>query len=357
MASPISNEMLLGWSLGNKAVEASEIWGIEINGFAMSPFGLPALPILPLGTPDGANRIPKGTKVAIAAHPVFWLPASVRVRKNESMAKYNLRLNLELFYRGYLNISNFLVANIFEDAFGPNIASSEKFTHRVARYIDGATDDLELNRLVTKDGGLFNKNGKRNLENELNSLYMLLDGEWSRFCADYDDMERNRIILAADRAKTIIAKDVVAPFAPYVKSILDKNDRSNEALEDYRSKVINYLALIDKFIEDALLLERSTIKEDYIDDLQYYQLTYESERNQAFSLIDRQAMLWFDKGDPSGMNKIAETILLFLHKYQVRSLSALSEGIRPIGSYNRWTKQLENRSWLQSQREIVGSAL
>ncbi len=267
MASPISNELLLGWSISKKAMDASSKWGIAIDGFAMSPFGLPSLPILPLGTPDGANRIPKGTNVELAGHPVFWLPASVRSRKNESMAKYNLRLNLELFYRGYLNISNFLVSNIFEDTFGPNIAHSERFAIRVARYIDGATDDLELNLLVTKDGGLMNKSGKRNLDNELESLYSLLDNEWSQFCSDYDEVERGRFNFAIDRVKSIVAKDIVAPFASYVKSIVAKEDRSAEALEDYRNKVTNYLTLIDKFIEDAMLLERSTNKEDYIDDL------------------------------------------------------------------------------------------
>jgi hypothetical protein len=343
------SDLLLGWAMSKVALETAEVWGIPIDGFAISPFGLPTLPILPLGLEDGSNRIPKGTKIQLAGHPVFWLPASVRQRRNEPMAKYNLRLNLELFYRGYLNMKTFAVANIFEDAFGENIANSERFALRINRYIDGARDDFELNSLVTREGGLSSKQGKRKLESELEALYTMLDISWKDFCDDYDSVEKARIDAAIDRAKSISAKEIVAPLVQFLASL----DNSSQSLDNYRQKIIGYLNLIDKFIEDAMLLERSTNKEDYIDDLEYFQLFYEADRIRAFGLIDNQASMWFEYGNREGLEKIPETIALLLQKYQVQSLSALGEGIRAINSYDRWTRQLEDRKWMKSQLEAV----
>ena len=89
---------------------------LDADQVLVTPYGFAPMPRPPRANRDGSGRLWPGTDPTVAIHPVFWLPPSVTVqRDNEDDDTFAIRLHLELVDRQMLDPDNQSVRNPFVD--------------------------------------------------------------------------------------------------------------------------------------------------------------------------------------------------------------------------------------------------
>lgn len=348
-------DMVTIWDLADKALKASDAWKIPPQGFAVSPYGFPTLPILPTGDENGAKRLPLGMNIEYASHPVLWLPRKVRaLRPKETIPHYNIRLHFELFYRGYyVDFDKFTAADFFEAHFGSSLSEDSSLYSRVANYIQGGTNDTAINQAVTQEGALQNKAAVKDMEERVEALYQDMESTWLTHCELYDTIHKDRLQKAIVRSTH---PDVLRPLLDPLKAKVEEiiaSPNPSALKQEYLDLAAPIKYLIGLGIDDKGIMELATYSEDYLDDREFHKINYDQETREAGAYITAIENRSFAE-DITLLRTAVEYHVLLVQKNQVACIESMNQpSFNTTSAYERWNRQIENRMWL---RDSQGSA-